>query len=67
MLAASCPDILSIAMSETAITPEQVVMLCICDYASQVRGKGFPLTELPIRQRQGMGMAPTNLMINALN
>ncbi len=54
-------------MTQTDLTPEQIVMLCVCDYASQVRGKGFPLTELPIRQRQGMGLAPTNLMINALD
>ena len=53
-------------MTQTDLTSEQIVMLCVCDYASQVRGKGFPLTELPIRQRQGMGLAPTNLMINAL-
>ena len=59
-------DTLASTMTQTDLTPEQIVMLCICDYASQVRGKGFPLTELPIRQRQGMGLAPTNLMINAL-
>lgn len=53
-------------MPQTDLTPEQIVMLCVCDYASQVRGKGFPLSELPARKQHGMGLAPTNLMINAL-
>ncbi len=44
---------------------EELVMLCICDYAGQVRGKGFPVSELDGRLRTGMGLAPTNLMINA--
>ncbi len=44
---------------------EELVMLCICDYAGQVRGKGFPASELTGRLRSGIGLAPTNLMINA--
>ncbi len=44
---------------------EELVMLCICDYAGQVRGKGFPASELAERLRTGIGLAPTNLMINA--
>ena len=52
-------------MTLSEMTPEHIVMLCICDYASQLRGKGFPLAELESRQHQGVGLAPTNLMINA--
>lgn len=44
---------------------ESVVMICISDYAGQVRGKGFPATELDRRLQTGVGLAPTNLMINA--
>ena len=45
---------------------EDVVMLCISDFAGQVRGKGFPATELASRLTSGIGLAPTNLMITAL-
>lgn len=44
---------------------DEIVMLCVNDYASQTRGKGFPLSELPYRKTHGMGLAPTNLVINA--
>ena len=44
---------------------EDLVMLCICNYSGQVRGKGFPASELPARLKFSMGLAPTNLMINA--
>ncbi len=44
---------------------EDLIMLCICDYAGQVRGKGFPASEMAERLRSGIGLAPTNLMINA--
>lgn len=43
---------------------EDLVLICISDYAGQVRGKGVPLRELPARVEGGMGLAPTNLMIN---
>ena len=33
---------------------EDLVMLCICDYSGQVRGKGFPASELPARLKSGM-------------
>ena len=52
-------------MPRTAVETEDLVMLCICDYSGQVRGKGFPASELPARLKSGMGLAPTNLMINA--
>ncbi len=44
---------------------EELIMICICDYAGQVRGKGFPVSDLAKRLHSGMGLAPTNLMINA--
>ncbi len=47
------------------MTFEDLVMVCISDYAGQVRGKGFPASELPLRLERGVGLAPTNLMITA--
>ncbi len=43
----------------------ELIMVCICDYAGQVRGKGFPAAELAGRLKSGIGLAPTNLMITA--
>ncbi len=42
-----------------------LVMVCISDYAGQVRGKGFPEKAYEERLAKGMGLAPTNLMITA--
>lgn len=42
-----------------------IIMACICDYAGQVRGKGFLYQDLEKRLRRGVGLAPTNLMITA--
>lgn len=44
---------------------EDWLMLCISDYAGQCRGKGVPLGERGHRYAQGMGLAPTSLMISA--
>jgi len=44
---------------------EEIVMLCTCDLAGQVRGKGFPVSDLPARLRKGIGWTPTNSMITA--
>lgn len=43
---------------------QRLVMVCCSDIAGLVRGKGFPLTELPQRRRFGVGWTPTNTMIN---
>ena len=43
---------------------EAVVTVCCSDIAGQVRGKGFPLQDLPDRWRFGVGWTPTNTMIN---
>ena len=47
------------------IKTEDWTMLCICDYAGQVRGKAVPLYESEKRYQHGMGIAPTSLMITA--
>lgn len=44
---------------------EEVVMLCTADLAGQVRGKGFPASDLKDRLRKGIGWTPTNSMITA--
>lgn len=45
--------------------PDDIVMACICDYAGQVKGKGFRGADLTGRLRSGVGLAPSNLMITA--
>ncbi len=47
------------------VNTEDWTMLCICDYAGQVRGKAVPLYESEKRYQDGMGIAPTSLMITA--
>jgi glutamine synthetase len=44
---------------------EPIVMVCTCEIAGRVRGKGFPLKELPSRFERGVGWVPTNTMISA--
>lgn len=43
---------------------EPFIMLCCSDFAGQVRGKGFPARALERRRASGIGLAPTNFMIN---
>ena len=43
---------------------DQIVMVCCSDFAGQVRGKGFPASELESRMTTGVGWTPTNIMIN---
>lgn len=40
-------------------------MVCTCEIAGRVRGKGFPVHELPSRLKRGVGWVPTNTMISA--
>jgi glutamine synthetase len=40
-------------------------MVCTCEIAGRVRGKGFPASELPSRLVKGVGWVPTNIMISA--
>jgi glutamine synthetase len=44
---------------------EEIIMLCTCDIAGQVRGKGFPTSDLKERLTRGIGWTPTNSMITA--
>lgn len=44
---------------------EEIVMLCTSDLSGQVRGKGFPASDLESRLRKGIGWTPTNSMITA--
>lgn len=44
---------------------EEIIMLCTADLAGQVRGKGFPASDLPLRLKKGIGWTPTNSMITA--
>ncbi len=46
---------------------EPIVMVCTCEMAGRVRGKGFPARELPGRMHKGVGWVPTNAMINAFS
>src|ERR1700760_3278829 len=42
---------------------EPLIMVCTCEMAGRVRGKGFPASELPGRLATGVGWIPTNGMI----
>jgi glutamine synthetase len=43
---------------------EPLVAVATCEMSGRVRGKGFPLRDLPSRLRKGIGWVPTNAMIN---
>lgn len=44
--------------------PVEIIMVCTSDIAGQVRGKGFPASEIERRREVGVGWTPTNIMIN---
>lgn len=44
---------------------EHLVMFCYCDIAGQVRGKGFPASDLVKRLHTGVGWTPNNIMLTA--
>lgn len=44
---------------------EEMVTVCCCDIAGQVRGKAMALSNLEIRRGRGVGWTPTNIMITA--
>jgi glutamine synthetase len=44
---------------------EPLIMVCTCEIAGRVRGKGFPASELPSWLTKGVGWVPTNIMISA--
>ena len=45
---------------------EPIALVCTCEIAGRVRGKGFPVTDLSARLKSGVGWVPTNTMISAL-
>lgn len=45
---------------------EPIILVCTCEIAGRVRGKGFPAKELQSRLVKGVGWVPTNTMISAL-
>lgn len=46
---------------------EKLIIVCTCEIAGRVRGKGFPASELASRLVSGVGWVPTNTMISALS
>lgn len=44
---------------------ERLIFVGACDLGGIVRGKGFPETALAQRLRQGVGLAPSNIMMSA--
>ena len=45
---------------------EPIALVCTCEIAGRVRGKGFPVADLSARLKSGVGWVPTNTMISAL-
>jgi glutamine synthetase len=43
---------------------EELVFVATCDISGHVRGKGFPLRELPARRNKGIGWTGSNLMMS---
>ena len=46
---------------------DEVVMIVTSDIAGQVRGKGFPLSNIEKRLKRGVGWVPTNVQITCFN
>ena len=44
---------------------EPLVFVGTCDLAGLVRGKGFPVADLPPRMRVGVGLTHSNIMMSA--
>src|SRR6185312_13573059 len=51
---------------ERTMLREKLIIVCTCEIAGRVRGKGFPASELRSRLVTGVGWVPTNTMISAL-
>jgi glutamine synthetase len=47
------------------VQSEPLVFVGTCDLAGLVRGKGFPMAALAQRLREGVGLAPSNIMMSA--
>ena len=46
-------------------TGRALVFVGTCDLAGLVRGKGFPLEDLAVRMRRGVGLTHSNIMMSA--
>ena len=46
------------------VESEPLIFVGTCDLAGLVRGKGFAQTELSQRLREGVGLAPSNIMMS---
>jgi glutamine synthetase len=46
------------------VESEPLIFVGTCDLAGLVRGKGFPQTALSQRLREGVGLAPSNIMMS---
>jgi glutamine synthetase len=46
------------------VESEPLIFVGTCDLAGLVRGKGFPAAALSLRVREGVGLAPSNIMIS---
>src|SRR5258708_22790946 len=56
----------SFGRGASAMISEPIALVCTCEIAGRVRGKGFPVTDLSARLKSGVGWVPTNTMISAL-
>jgi glutamine synthetase len=50
--------------SMTALAPEDLVFVGICDLAAQVRGKSVPACDFEDRVRHGIGYTPANICLS---
>jgi glutamine synthetase len=50
--------------SVTALVPEELVFVGICDLAAQVRGKSVPACDFADRVRRGVGYTPANICLS---
>ena len=46
---------------------EKLAFACCSDIAGQVRGKGFPMSDIETKLRRGVGWTPTNAQITAFD
>lgn len=44
-----------------------IIMACCSDFAGQVRGKGFPASDIASRLQRGVGWTPTNVQITCFD
>ena len=50
--------------SVTALVPEDLIFIGICDLAAQVRGKSVPALDFTDRVRHGVGYTPANICLS---